>query len=134
MKNKVNISNREFKVFPEKGIIVCILQCDTQIEDFPFWYIFEHKLWKRLHKVDHMGRFTVTAKAKCGENDVFDEVIGKRIAESRAKCKAYATASKLWNIYKTKLYEMADFCTYREQGCSHARAMEAKHVIELCNQ
>lgn len=134
MKNKVHVYKREFKVFPEKGIVVCILQCDTQISETPFWFILEHKWWRKMHKVSSMGHFTVVAKAKCSTSDVFDEVIGKRIAESRAKCKAYAIASKLWDICGDKIYDMVNFCRFTAKGCRFARAAEAKHVIDLCNQ
>lgn len=132
MKNKVNVTSREFKVFPEKGIVVCTLECDTQIcNHYNIWYSSEW--WKKLHKVKYGGTFTVTAKAKCGTNDKFDEVIGKRIAESRAKCKAYSTAEKLWDVCEEKILEMANICSARAEACRIARRKEAEHVIELCN-
>ena len=82
--------------------------------------------------VDFYGRFTVKAIARCNEIDKFDEVIGKRIAESRAKTKAYRTAYKFWSICAKNISNMVKFCNSTVDACSVAFLKEAEHVKELC--
>lgn len=134
MKNKVHVFQSDFKVYPEKGVVVCILKCDTNLYNSPAWVTSDSEWWMRkLPNVSCQGTFIVRAKAVCGKHDKFDETVGKRIAESRAKAKAYRVSSKLWNICFKKINELANFCAMREEACKEAQRKEAQHVIELCN-
>ena len=82
--------------------------------------------------VDLYGRFTVKAIARCNGVDKFDEVIGKRIAESRAKTKAYRTAYKFWSICARNISNMVKFCYSTASACEIAKIKEREHVKELC--
>ena len=125
--------NSTYKVIPEKGIVVCILECTTGVSKMPVWMHTESQWWtKKLPNVDYRGDFTVRAKAICGKDDKFDEVIGKRIAESRAKAKAYRIAGKFWNICANKIKEVANTCVGLKNACVLAGIKEDAHVIELC--
>jgi hypothetical protein len=132
MRNRVHVINSTYKVIPEKGIVVCILECTTNVDNTNVWMLSQTDWWiKKLPNVNYRGCFTVRAKAICCKDDKFDEVIGKRIAESRAKAKAYKTAFKFWNICANKIKEVADTCTYYRKACSLAFTNEEDHIKEL---
>lgn len=133
MRNRVNIIDSTYKVIPDKGIVVCILRCTTGVDNTDIWNITQTKWWeKRLPNVDYRGIFTVRAKATCCKDDKFDEVIGKRIAESRAKAKAYRTAYKFWSICAKNIGNMVKFCNSTASACSVAFCKEEDHIKELC--
>ena len=133
MRNRVHVIKSEYKVNSEKGIVICILECSTGVDHTDVWTTVSHDWWKRkLPLVDFYGRFTVKAIARCNGVDKFDEVIGKRIAESRAKTKAYRTAYKFWSICAKNIDNMVKFCNSTVDACSVALLKEAEHVKKLC--
>lgn len=133
MRNRVHVINSEYKVNSEKGIVICILECSTGVDRTDVWTTVSHNWWKRkLPLVDFYGRFTVKAIARCNGVDKFDEVIGKRIAESRAKAKAYRTAYKFWSICAKNIGSMVKFCNSTSSACAAAMIKEGEHIKELC--
>ena len=133
MRNRVHVINSEYKVNSEKGIVICILECATGVDCTDVWTTVSHNWWKRkLPLVDFYGKFTVKAIARCNGIDKFDEVIGKRIAESRAKTKAYRTAYKFWSICARNISSMVKFCYSTASACEIAETKEREHVKELC--
>lgn len=133
MRNRVHVINSTYKVIPDKGIVVCILECTTGVDNTNVWHIIQTDWWsKRLPNVNYRGNFTVRAKAICSKDDKFDEVIGKRIAESRAKAKAYRTAYKFWSICAKNIDNMVKFCNSTASACSVAFCKEEDHVKKLC--
>jgi hypothetical protein len=132
MRNRVHVINSTYKVIPDKGIVVCILECTTGVSNTDIWSYTQTEWWsKRLPNVNYRGDFTVRAKAICCKDDKFDEVIGKRIAESRAKAKAYRTAYKFWSICAKNIGNMVKFCNSTASACSVAFCKEEEHVKEL---
>ena len=133
MRNRVHVVKSEYKVNSEKGIVICILECETGVDRTDVWNTVSHNWWKRkLPLVNFYGKFTVKAIARCNGVDKFDEVIGKRIAESRAKTKAYRTAHKFWSICAKNLGNMVKFCNSTASACSIAFCKEEDHVKKLC--
>jgi len=60
-------------------------------------------LWCKWDLISHIpednfdpmtSTLTVSGKAKCHEDDVFDSILGERIAESKAKMKLYSIIAK----------------------------------------
>ena len=96
MRNRVKITKASYIVNPEKKVVVCVLECDMQLQKHPAWIDIYPKMWANLPLVDLCGTFKVRAIARCNEEDAFNEEVGKRIAESRAKGKAFATAAKVY--------------------------------------
>lgn len=134
MRNRVHVVKSEYKVNSEKGIVICILECATGVDRTNVWTTVSYNWWKKkLPLVDFYGRFTVKAIARCNETDKFDEVIGKRIAESRAKAKAYMVAFKFWNICAKEIEKLANFCNNLKKNCALANIKEKEHLIELCS-
>lgn len=133
MRNRVHVIKSEYKVNSEKGIVICILECSTGVNNTNVWTTVSYDWWKRkLPLVDFYGKFTVKGIARCNDVDTFDEVIGKRIAESRAKTKAYKTAYKFWSICAKNISAMVKFCYSTASACEIAFCKEAEHVKDLC--
>lgn len=133
MRNRVHVINSEYKVNPEKGVVICILDCETGVDRTDVWSAVSYRWWKkRLPFVDFYGKFTVKAIARCNKDDKFDEVIGKRIAESRAKAKAYMVAFKFWDICAKEIEKLTNFCNNLKKSCVLANMGEKEHIEELC--
>ena len=130
MKNRVLIVDEHFHVDEKNKTVVCILTCNVQeYKHVDYIYMYGNMYVKSgVHKG---GTFIVKAKARCNASDTFNEVVGKRIAESRAKAKAYKVAARFWknsaNIFKGIIAS----CEYAEKACLKALEVENKHVEEL---
>lgn len=85
MRNRVKITEASYIVNPEKKVVVCVLECDMQLQKHPAWIDIYPKMWASLPLVDLDGTFKARAIARCNEEDAFNEETGKRIAESRAR-------------------------------------------------
>lgn len=132
MKNRVLITDTKFHVDTENKVVVCELKVDMQMPKNPAYYAINGNMWrKKLPHVNWDGQFTVRAKARCNASDTFDETVGKRIAESRAKAKMFSIASRVWILCKLALTDMAVKCLNSSIACNHAEMVENKHVLEL---
>lgn len=131
MKNHVK-TEATFKVDEANKVVVCIMRCDMQLIYSDIWSMYPTKLWdKKLPKVNCQGGFTVVAKARCNSEDTFDATFGKRLAESRAKAKAFKTAQKVYSTITNYLMEYYKEADNLKKACSIAYDVEIKHVEEL---
>lgn len=132
MKNRVLIAGTKFHVDTENKVVVCELKVDMQMHKNPAYYVVNRNMWgKRLPYVNWEGQFTVRAKARCNASDTFDETVGKRIAESRAKAKMFKIASRVWATCREALLDMAAKCHNSSVACDKAEMIENNHVLEL---
>lgn len=132
MKSRLNISNCKYTVIPEKGIVVCELECDMNFYAHPAWNSIQVDMWsKRFPNVSYNGIFSVKAKARCNKLDVFDERKGKRIAESRAKIKALSIAARVWRMIADSLWAQASQCVIAVDGCEYNMGHEINHLESL---
>lgn len=132
MKNRVLITGTKFHVDTENKVVVCELKVDMQMHKNPAYYVVSGDMWrKKLPYVSWDGKFTVRAKARCNASDTFDETVGKRIAESRAKAKMFNIAWKVWRECEDALVDMAQECQKTSQACVTAMDIELNHVLEL---
>lgn len=130
MKNRVLIVEEQFHVDEKNKVVVCTLICSMQEhKHVPMAYMIGNMYDKS--GVDYTGHFTVKAKARCNVSDTFNETVGKRIAESRAKAKAYKVAARFWNNSAKVFKNLVDSCKYAEKACLKALEVENKHVEEL---
>lgn len=131
MKNHVK-TEATFKVDKVNKVVVCIMECSMQLYKAAFWNLIPFDLWKnKLPKVDSYGNFNVVAKARCNSEDAFDVTLGKRIAESRAKAKAFKTAQKVYGIITDYLMKCYQEAGNLKKACSIAYDVEVKHIEEL---
>lgn len=110
MKNGVKIEEINYIINPEKRIIICIMQCWIDYDKtLPEVDIYRHMWEKKLPHIGRNGTFTVKAIARCSKEDVFNENIGKKLAESRANLKAFNIAAKFYNV----IYSYYITCAYK---------------------
>jgi hypothetical protein len=97
-------------------------------KNYPF-IRFDKKFIKKLvnglnikYKLGSHEGFTVVGIARCDESDSFNEVTGKRVAESKAKIKAYSIAQCIIDnitelldytaennsLFQTQMFELRD--------------------------
>lgn len=128
MRNRVKITKANYIVNPEKKVVVCVLECDMQLQKHPAWIDIYPKIWANLPLVDLCGSFKVRAIARCNEKDAFNEEVGKRIAESRAKGKAFATSAKVYKEIEKYFLNCAALVNESVETCEQAVKVEKAHV------
>lgn len=135
MRNRVTIVKREFKVNKKKSTVACIMTCRINApEDIGYAYMpreVDNKINKILKTKTVCSTFVVIGISKCHADDTFDEVLGKRIAESRAKKDAYDKAYKVWHIIYKHYIKMAKLASNMSVACFKAKNVEVEHIIRL---
>ena len=131
MKTKLR-TDSEFIVKPENKVVVCNMRVSMQLFDSILWSYTDPDWWAtKAPMVNGYGEFTVTAKARCNPNDTFDVVTGKRIAESKAKTKAFKIAKNVWNCIAKSLTKKANIANIMAKNCAAMEEIESNHVKEL---
>lgn len=128
MRSRVKITKANYIVNPEKKVVVCVLECDMQLQKHPAWCDIYPNMWANLPLIDNNGTFKVRAIARCNEEDTFDEEAGKRIAESRAKGKAFATAAKVYKEIEKYFLNCAALVNESVKACEQTVKVEKAHV------
>lgn len=132
MRSNLKIEKIDYRVNEEKRTVACILTCDMQLRKHPAFDMHFYSQWrKRMPKVDCNGEFTVSATAKCNEDDTFDVEVGKRIAESRAKQKAFGIAGRVYVEVFNEVVRAAELIGLSINACTNAFDVEEKHIEEL---
>lgn len=128
MRTRVKTSPK-FIVKPEDKVVVCNMKVDMQLMNSECWNYINSDWWAtKAPKVNDFGEFTVTAVARCNSEDTFDETIGKRIAESKAKAKAFKTAKNVWGCIFRGLRDQTDIAGAMAKHCEVVEEAEVKHV------
>lgn len=131
MRTRVKTTSK-FIVKPENKVVVCNMSVDMQIYKSGGYRCIDPNWWTtKFPKVNCYGEFTVTAIARCNSEDTFDEATGKKIAESRAKAKAFKTATNVWLCITKGLKEQANMAGTMARNCELVREVEVKHVEKL---
>lgn len=134
MRTRVKITKANYIVNPEKKVVVCVLECDMQLWKHPAWDNIYPNIWANLPLVDCRGQFKVRAIARCNEEDSFDEETGKRIAESRAKGKAFTTAGKVYKEIEKHFLNCAALVNETAEACEQTVKVEEAHVELLIGE
>lgn len=123
---KCTFVDKQFKMHDR--CTVCILKGEMNVP-YPFLTDKDTK-WLFHHptvKARSLRTFTVTAKSIASEEDAYDETIGKRLAESRAKKRAYnfchslckRVAENLNTALGSYAEAMEKFEAYRDKETEH---------------
>lgn len=133
MKSNLKIEKITYRVNEEKKTVVCILDCDMQLDKHPAFdnHIFPRQWSRRMPRVEWCGVFSTSAIARCNADDVFDLETGKRIAESRAKKKAFSIA---WRVYAEILRDLVEASKLIQSSiaaCAFAEKTEDEHIDKL---
>lgn len=133
MNTNLRVIEENYYADPEKGVVVCILTCNLQIDKHPAQF----ELYGMLSaspsiKTAPNGDFKVRAVAKCHDTDLFDYEVGRRIAESRAKYKAFGIAERFYKrVYKHYRDKVLKPLALSIEACEMAGTVESAHLYKL---
>lgn len=131
MKNGVQ-TKADFKVDSVNKVVVCTMKVDMKLDKIQSWAVIRKEWWgKQAPMVDDFGYFTVIAKARCNSTDTFDETLGKRIAESRAKAKAFKISARVYKCIKKHLEDMVAEANNKAKACEYEMGVELNHISKL---
>lgn len=132
-KTFVTFSDIKYIVKPEEGIVICSMSASANLN----WldrnnlsYSFDW-IRNKFPNMDLNGKFKVKGVAKCDKDDTFNVVLGKRIAESRAKHKAFKRVTVIHNWLNEKFYEKLKMYEEIISNCEHAAETEITHINSL---
>lgn len=132
MKNRVRIIKKEFKVDEKNKVVVCELLFTLQLlgsEAIPNIMDIPGRMAKEA--VSMGDTLVCRGKARCSSDDTFDEATGKKIAESRAKSKAFKTAKNVWDCIAKGFVEDAKMAEVMTKNCAAVEEIEVNHVKKL---
>lgn len=131
-KSKVFIMDKKFIVNKDKGIVICKLLYGIDFTYKLFDDFIDRRLYsKKFPDVDCNLDFTVVGKAKCHGNDVFDETLGKSIAEGKAKCKMFNKISAIFSEIGRNVNKIVDGCNDETYRYGDLANRENSHVNNL---
>lgn len=132
MKNRVQSVRKIFKVDNKNRVVICELHCDMNQQRSIAYFSLHPNMWKKkFPNVDCCGKYIVKAVARCSPNDIFNEELGKMIAESRAKVQMFSVAEGVWKCCKEVLNRYLDECSNKAHNCRDAKFAERYHVDDL---
>lgn len=116
MKTKIEVIKTSYYVNSCKKTVVCLIE--FMVKD----------------KIALRSRYMVKGKAKCSEEDKFDEIKGRRIAESRAKAKMYQKVSCIYKQVEKELSEMGNSYKEKSEFCALLSTKETEHVETIMSE
>lgn len=134
-KSKVIIYDKRFIVNKDKGIVVCKLLCQIETTYKPFNEFIDQRLYiKDFPDVSYCMGFEVVGRTKCSKDDTFDETLGKRIAESKAKYKMFKKASNLFYRIADNVNRIVYGCCSEGHRYDDLAVTEYRHVEDLIKE
>lgn len=124
MKTRVKVVEKKFHT--SNKVTVCIISCDLQLIKHPAYDVLSYRSLVKYDKI-----FTVKAIARCEEGDTFDPILGRRIAESKAKSKAFEYAAKVYKNLAEELLNISTSLIASYDACKCAVQTEDDHIYEL---
>lgn len=99
-KTNLKMEKPTYIINHEKGAVVCSIEVCSNIYDYPNLFIsgLTQKISKKFHINWVNQPQTFTAVAKLHKEDTWDEIKGKRIAESKCKRKIYKFYCRLYDF------------------------------------
>lgn len=134
-KINVKMTQPKYIIKPENGVVICSISARGNNDCYKNLYdavVDNPKLRKKygLHWIDDGKVFTAVAKLHNG--DKWDEIKGKRIAESKCKRKIYKFYLRLYNdIYKELLNKDIELLSQHKDNLFYCLNRENKHLKEL---
>lgn len=117
IKATLNDNNVKFFCNEKKGVVVCKIESFIEL-DSPL-ILYDYK------KVEALG------KAVCGKDDVYDEVKGRQIAESRAKVELYRKLKEVIVELKHQFFNEEMDLTNQKARYERLISKEVSHIKEL---
>lgn len=131
MKNRVCVKETKFHIDETNKVVICILDVDLQLSNHPSWEVIFTQSWRHMPYIKGYGEFEAKGIARCNSDDIFDVERGKRIAESRAKAKAFDIASKVYLAIDNSLDKYKKAIESTLGACLIAKEVEEAHIEKL---
>lgn len=128
-KTYVDFIRTEITLGERDGEIVVTMAAKLQLNKLPWGGIYDI-YHKRFPHISRSGVFTVVGRAVCGD-EKFDFEKGKRIAETRAQSKAYATATKIYEMVREEFEYAAKVAKWLSMNCEGCVTSAQEHIIDL---
>lgn len=134
MKTKVTIISRKFYVDKNKKVITCAIKSVLNTDVCECIYLGD--MWTNLKNKFNFyppySTLTFIATTRCREGDKFDDIKGKRIAESKAKAKMFKYYARMLNNIENSLNTsiLSKIIRLKEAN-EYAYSSERRHVKEL---
>lgn len=133
MRTRIIMQKPKYSVNTDNKVVVCTIKCELDLSTITNRVMVEDlRVFNKLPMIDDYGCFTVKAKSRCHPSDTFDIVKGRRIAESKAKIKAFHIAARAWSLYARYYMDILDNMDTLATNCAYIRDAEINHVNELC--
>lgn len=134
-KISIKVGKPEYIIKPEEGVVICKIKTKGNITDFYTLiqtYDLSAKIKKQFRIKSVNEELFFTAVTKLHEGDTWDEIKGKRIAESKCKQKIYKFYHRLYSfiinyILHNSIKPFINY-TYNIGNCINT---EEKHFKEL---
>ena len=133
-KTNIKMSQPTYIVKKDDGVIIC--KITTQGNDNVFKYLNTYPAIRKLKKKFHINwideSLTFTAVSKHHKSDVWNETLGKHIAESKCKKKIYNFYKRLYKTVLTEIMntDIKDLTRYID-NLEFCENREEKHFKDL---
>lgn len=118
--------------YQNAGVTICRLEFEVpEIEMFGFYDLALILKGLGISTSGCYNKVVVIGMAKCNPSDIFDETIGKRIAESRAKIKMFKMLERINAKCADKFAYYQSRCVDRVYDCNDMVQTEKAHLFEL---
>lgn len=132
MRTRMKIVSRKFYVNTEKKAVTCVIKVDPSIYSHPcYGLVRDFMLYNSKKLPDLLKDYIFTATAKCSPLDTFDEEKGRRIAESRAKLKAFRFLESSYHKISVALTSTALEFSKTAVACEHSAKTELNHILDI---
>lgn len=134
MKTGIKILSTDYYI--NEDTTICVIK--AKINRWVFDLLFNKDIFKRVTRgfnnistEFHVGEFTVVGKSVCCPSDTYNEVLGKRIAEGRAKRKLFIIANKFWKNVEDVIMDIAKKPQKLSRNCAELTKIEEEHLDYL---
>lgn len=131
-KTNVIMNPPKYIIKKDKGIIICKIYTISDITLYK--NIDYNQIDSKLKKLfSHKFEDTIvfTAVAKCSKHDEYNELIGKRIAESKCKRKIYNHYLKVYQQLYNMLIQDINIISYNINNLYNCLQKEEQHSKDL---
>lgn len=132
MRTRVQIVERSFHVNHNKKTVTCVIKTGINPYTLSSRSYIESTVWETSNK-ELFRQHTFVGIAKCSPLDNFDEEKGKRIAESKAKVKAFKAYNRMFTKVSDIIKNASIDVLNTALACRYAGETELKHIKELDN-
>lgn len=117
---KMTMRVKKYIIHEHNKTVTCIMECD--FPNLPY----NERIDKKFN-LEFFNEFTVRGVAKCRPGDTYDEQTGCRIAESKAKLKAFKKGEKIMRTYYENV--LSEMCNTEHS----IRFFEEEYRREYCH-